>query len=83
MAPNMPEYAVVFHAVAMAGGIVTTINPACAEAEVHGQLQDSGARILVTVPPLAAAGTLVGEVYVFGEAPGASPLASLYTAPLS
>jgi len=24
----MPEYAVVFHAVAMAGGIVTTINPA-------------------------------------------------------
>jgi acyl-CoA synthetase (AMP-forming)/AMP-acid ligase II len=29
MAPNMPEYAVVFHAVALAGGIVTTINPTC------------------------------------------------------
>jgi acyl-CoA synthetase (AMP-forming)/AMP-acid ligase II len=27
MAPNVPEYAVVFHGVAMAGGIVTTINP--------------------------------------------------------
>jgi acyl-CoA synthetase (AMP-forming)/AMP-acid ligase II len=89
MAPNMPEYAVVFHAVAMAGGIVTTINPAYAEAEVHGQLRDSGARILVTIPPLAAAasraaaGTQVGEVYVFGEAPGARPLASLYAAPLA
>jgi len=89
MAPNMPDYAVVFHGVAMAGGIVTTINPAYAEAEMHDQLRDSGARILVTIPPLAAAasraaaGTQVGEVYVFGEAPGASPLASLYTAPLA
>ena len=89
MAPNMPEYAVVFHAVAMAGGIVTTINPTYAEAEVHGQLRDSGARILVTIPPLAAAasraavGTQVGEVYVFGEATGARPLASLYAAPLA
>ena len=27
MAPNAPEYAVVFHAAAMAGGVVTTINP--------------------------------------------------------
>ena len=25
--PNCPEYAVAFHAVALAGGIVTTINP--------------------------------------------------------
>ena len=89
MAPNMPEYAVVFHAVAMAGGIVTTINPAYGEAEMHGQLRDSGARILVTIPPLAAAasraaaGTQVGDVYVFGEAPGARPLASLYAAPLA
>ncbi len=28
LAPNMPEYAVVFHGVAMAGGTVSTINPA-------------------------------------------------------
>jgi acyl-CoA synthetase (AMP-forming)/AMP-acid ligase II len=27
MAPNTPEYAVVFPAVAMAGGVITTINP--------------------------------------------------------
>ena len=41
MAPNMPEYAVVFHAAAMAGGVVTTINPTYTEAEVHDQLRDS------------------------------------------
>ena len=27
LSPNIPEYAVVFHGVAMAGGAVTTINP--------------------------------------------------------
>jgi acyl-CoA synthetase (AMP-forming)/AMP-acid ligase II len=89
MAPNMPEYAVVFHAVAMAGGIITTINPTYTEAEVYGQLQDSGARLLVTIPPLAeaaaraAAGTRAGEIYVLGAAPGARPLAGLFGPPLA
>ena len=89
MAPNMPEYAVVFHAAAMAGGIVTTINPTYTEAEVHDQLRDSGARILVTSPPLVTtasagrAGTQVEEIYVLGEAPGAKPLASLFGAALA
>jgi acyl-CoA synthetase (AMP-forming)/AMP-acid ligase II len=89
MAPNVPEYAVVFHAAAMAGGVVTTINPAYTESEVHTQLQDCGARILVTVPPLAevasraGTGTKVAEIYVLGEAPGAAPLAGLFGAPLA
>ena len=88
MAPNMSEYAVVFHAVAMAGGIVTTINPAYTEAEARNQLRDSGAGILVTIPPLvtmassAAAGTRVDEICVLGEAQGARPLARLFGAPL-
>jgi acyl-CoA synthetase (AMP-forming)/AMP-acid ligase II len=74
MAPNGPEYAVVFHGAAMAGGAVTTINPAYTQAEVHSQLADSGARILVTTAPLAdtavrACGeTAVTEVYTLGEA---------------
>jgi 4-coumarate--CoA ligase len=74
MAPNGPEYAVVFHGAAMAGGTVTTINPAYTQAEVHHQLADSGARILVTIAPLADAaaraceGTAVTEVYLLGEA---------------
>ncbi len=89
MAPNMPEYAVVFHAAAMAGGVVTTINPAYTEAEVRNQLQDSGARVLVTVPPLAemayraCTGTTVAEIYAIGEAPGVKPLAGLFGAPLA
>jgi acyl-CoA synthetase (AMP-forming)/AMP-acid ligase II len=89
MAPNSPEYAVVFHATAMAGGVVTTINPAYTETELRSQLRDSGARILVTVPPLAeaaakgSAGTNVDAIYVLGEAGGAKPLAELFGAPLT
>jgi acyl-CoA synthetase (AMP-forming)/AMP-acid ligase II len=89
MAPNVPEYAVVFHAAAMAGGAVTTINPTYTETELHTQLHDSGARILVTIPSLAAsaargcAGTRVAEIYVLGEAEGAKPLASLFGPPLA
>jgi acyl-CoA synthetase (AMP-forming)/AMP-acid ligase II len=89
MAPNVPEYAVVFHGAAMAGGAVTTINPTYTEAELHTQLRDSGARILVTMPPLmptavrGCAGTQVTDVYVLGEAPDAKPLADLFGPPLA
>jgi 4-coumarate--CoA ligase len=74
MAPNLPEYAVVFHGVAMAGGTITTINPTYTEREVHHQLVDAGATLLVTVPGIldavrsAAAATGVTEICVIGEA---------------
>ena len=90
MAPNLPEYAVVFHGVATAGGTVTTINPTYTEHEVHHQLADAGARLLVTVPPFlpvataAAAGTSVERIYVLGEGgDGAEPLTALFGAPLA
>jgi acyl-CoA synthetase (AMP-forming)/AMP-acid ligase II len=98
IAPNGPEYAVVFHGAALAGGTVTTINPAYTQAEVHHQLADSGARILVTIAPLAAVaaracgGTAVTEVYLVGEADGADeadgplpvrPLSALTGSPLA
>ena len=89
MAPNVPEYAVVFHGAAMAGGVVTTINPTYTERELQDQLRDCGARILVTIPPLmttaspACAGTGVAEIYVLGEAEGAKPLAGLFGPPLA
>src|SRR5687768_5158770 len=35
LSPNLPEYAVVFHGVAYAGGVVTTINPTYTQGEVH------------------------------------------------
>jgi acyl-CoA synthetase (AMP-forming)/AMP-acid ligase II len=77
MAPNGPEYAVVFHGAAMAGGTITTINPAYTQAEVHHQLADSGAAILVTIAPLAdvaaraCGGTAVTDIYLLGAADGA------------
>jgi acyl-CoA synthetase (AMP-forming)/AMP-acid ligase II len=79
MAPNLPEFAVVFHGVAMAGGVVTTINPTYTEREVHHQLLDSNARLLVTVAAFvdvaaaACVGTGVSEIYVIGDAPEGSP----------
>ena len=84
MAPNCPEYGVVFHGVAFAGGVVTTINPTYTEGEVHHQLVDAGATRLVTVPMFletataAAAGTSVKEIAVIGE----SSFTGLYGDPL-
>jgi 4-coumarate--CoA ligase len=89
MAPNLPEYAVLFHGVAWAGGTVTTVNPTYAAEELRFQLQDSGAALLVTVPAFlataraAVAGSGVREIAVLGEAAeGATPLATLVGAPI-
>jgi len=49
LAPNIPEYPVVFHGVAWGGGTVTTINPTYTAPEIHFQLKDAGAQILVTI----------------------------------
>ncbi len=81
--PNVPEFAIVFHAVATLGGASTTINPLYTEEEIAKQLHDAGAKFLVTVPQLldraqeACEGTQVEEIFVFGEAAGATPFASL------
>ena len=81
--PNLPEYAVAFHAVSLLGGINTTISPLYTVAELHQQLTDAGARYVVTVPPCvdkvkqAVKDTAVREVFVFGEADGATPFGSL------
>ena len=89
MAPNMPEYCVVFHGVAWAGGTVTPINPTYTAPEVNHQLIDAGAELLVTVPAFADVarqaikGTNVREIVVIGDAPsGTTPLATLMGTPL-
>lgn len=79
MAPNIPEYAVVFHGAAVAGGAVTTINPTYGADEVRFQLQNAAASMLVTVPMFletalaAAEGTDVAEVVVIGALDAAAP----------
>lgn len=81
--PNLPEYVVAFHAVASLGGVITPVNPLYTAEELAKQLEDSGAKYVVTVPPLvarareAAEGRGVRKVFVFGEAEGATPFASL------
>jgi acyl-CoA synthetase (AMP-forming)/AMP-acid ligase II len=81
--PNLPEYALALYGAMAAGGAVTGANPLLTADELAGQLADSGARVLATVPPFlataraAAARAGVGEVVVFGEADGATPFASL------
>ena len=50
--PNSPEFAVVFHAVARLGAIVTTANPAYTSHELAFQLNDAGAKLLVTTAAL-------------------------------
>jgi acyl-CoA synthetase (AMP-forming)/AMP-acid ligase II len=84
--PNVPEYAVAFHAAASLGGICTTVNPLYTVRELGQQLADCGAKYLLTIPQMldnarAAAANVasVKEIFVFGEAPGATSFASLLT----
>ncbi len=72
MAPNIPEYAVVFHGAAVAGGTVTTINPTYGADEVRFQLADAGATLLFTIPMFldtaraATEGSNVTNIVVIG-----------------
>jgi len=83
LSPNVPEYAIIFHAVALLGGISTLVNPLYTEHEVTHQLKDARARFLVTVPQLmekageAARSANIEELFVLGDAAGATPFASL------
>ncbi|MFZ3583513.1 AMP-binding protein [Loktanella sp. DJP18] len=89
MAPNCPEYCVIFHAIAYAGGTITTINPTYTASEVRHQLQDSRAEYLITVPMFldtardAIGDTAVTGIATIGAAPGTPELADLMGDPLS
>jgi acyl-CoA synthetase (AMP-forming)/AMP-acid ligase II len=85
--PNLPEYAIAFHGAASAGGMCMTVNPLYTADELAHQLSDSGARFLLTVPPFldvareAAERAGTEEVFVVGEADGATPFAELFGDP--
>lgn len=88
LAPNLPEYAVIFHGVALTGGAVTTINPTYTPKEVAHQLSDAGATILITIGMFldtarsAAEGTAVEEIYTIDQADGAEQFTALFGEPL-
>ena len=83
LSPNCPEYGIAFHAIATLGGVVTPINPLYTHNEIAHQLKDAGARFLVCAPMClekareAANQAGIEEIFVFGEAEGATPFATL------
>jgi acyl-CoA synthetase (AMP-forming)/AMP-acid ligase II len=70
--PNLPEYATIFHGAASAGGMCMTVNPLYTAGELTHQLEDSGAKMLVTVAAglevasEAAKAAGVDDVFVVG-----------------
>ena len=83
LSPNLPGYAIAFHGVIMTGGVVTTGNPLYTAEELIFQLNDTGAKYLLTVPAFmeksieAAEKSQIEEIFVFGEAESATPFVSL------
>jgi acyl-CoA synthetase (AMP-forming)/AMP-acid ligase II len=81
---NGPEFVVTYHAAALAGAVITTMNPVATGDEMAAQLTAASARWLVTAPEVfqdkgrqaAKAGGLQ-ETFVYGAADGATPFASL------
>ncbi len=88
MAPNCPEYAVVFHGVAMTGGTITTVNPTYGPEEVRFQLLDAGATMLITVGMFAETatkaieGTPITEVLTLDGAEGTGNALALLGEPI-
>jgi acyl-CoA synthetase (AMP-forming)/AMP-acid ligase II len=88
--PNCAEFAIAFYAALLAGAAVSPVNPLAPPAELTRQLAHSGARWMITTAgafaehgrtAAAAARLGSGSVFVFGEAPGAVPFASLLDEP--
>lgn len=81
--PNVPEYAIAFHAVSLVGGIITTLNPLSTPEEAAGQLRDSSAKWVVTHPAVlnkaqeAARNSGISRVFAFGDEEGVTAFASL------
>ena len=66
-APNLPDYAIVFHAVSRLGAILTTANPVYTAEELAFQLGDAGARVLVTTGALLERASREGVTYTPGR----------------
>jgi acyl-CoA synthetase (AMP-forming)/AMP-acid ligase II len=89
MAPNCPEFALVFYGTGWAGATLTTANPGYTAPELRHQLNDSGAVLLVVPSALlpvaqeAVTGTGVTEIVLLDEGAGATGWADFLGAPLA
>ena len=85
--PNLIDYPIAFFAVASLGGVITTVNSLYTPRELGEQLTNSGARFLLTVPAFmdrateAVKGAAIEEVFVFGDAGGATSFSELLSQP--
>ncbi|MBU4335741.1 MAG: AMP-binding protein, partial [Actinobacteria bacterium] len=85
--PNVPAFAVAFHAILRAGATATTVNALATADDVAAQLAASGAALLLTVSPLLPAAVKGAEVaglphsrvIVLDGAPGHESLRDLLT----
>lgn len=81
--PNVPEYPILFFGVIALGGVVTTLNPTYTEKEVAYQLENSGAKYIIAVPPnadnakKAAVEVGISDVFVIGKVEGCESLETL------
>jgi non-ribosomal peptide synthetase component F len=81
--PDAVSYVLAIHAIRAAGGVPSPVAIGLAVPEIAGQLAECGARMLLTAPPLAAAGlaaadrSWVRQVISFGEAAGTIPFGAL------
>ena len=83
--PNIPEYPILFMGAAEAGLVFTTLNPLYTAGEIRGQLINSEAKVLVTIPQLAekvkeaTAGTDIKVIVIGDSGDSASSFSHLMT----
>jgi acyl-CoA synthetase (AMP-forming)/AMP-acid ligase II len=81
--PNLPEYAVSFHAITTMGGVVSPVNPRCTPNELAAQLNEMRAKCLLTVGACLnhalqiVEQTSLREIFTFDSAPHAKHFAEL------
>jgi len=81
--PNSWEFCVAYHAITLAGGIPTLLNPSYRDREVHYQVSNSGAVFLILDAPqldgisLASLPQLRRVFYTRQQTAGAEPFSSL------
>lgn len=84
-APNVPAFVAAFHGIIRSGATVTTVSALSTPDDIARQLEDSGAKLLVTVSPLLpaagpgaeAAGLSANDVVVLDGAEGYPSLRDL------
>jgi acyl-CoA synthetase (AMP-forming)/AMP-acid ligase II len=83
LVPDVVGFTLATHAVRAAGGVPSPVYVSLCAVETAGQLAESGARMVITAPPLTDAALLavdrswVRQVYSFADAPGATRFSDL------